>query len=86
MLQNGLLPVHIAAMLGNMDMLKYLTSLPEVDAKAPVSTVNSFCFSIIVSMFNNTPYLGGFKFHDCYRNHRKNFNFNQYIWLVNAVI
>ena len=39
-LQSGLQPVHMAAMLGFADLLKYITSLPGVDATAGSTEVS----------------------------------------------
>ena len=36
---NGLLPIHVAANLGQVDLVRYLASLPEVDATATIGNV-----------------------------------------------
>ena len=38
-IQNDLQPVHLAAMVGHVEVLQYLVSLPSVDASAKSNTV-----------------------------------------------
>ena len=48
-MQNGHQPVHIAALMGHIDILQHLLSFPGVDSMAkssPVSTINMYVFEV----------------------------------------
>ena len=51
-MQNGHQPVHIAALMGHIDILQHILSFPDVDSMAksiPVSTINMYVYEVLKS-------------------------------------
>ncbi len=47
-MQSGMQPIHIAAMCGHLDVLKYLANIPGIDAKE--KNVVSLLFTLICKL------------------------------------